>query len=336
MKVTHVHKIAGIGGSERHLLTLLPALAVRGIDVRFVGLDADGADPFYEQLAVPFVRLSSPLRLRRALRASDVVHTHLVHADVFGALAAGRVPLVSTKHNDDRFRLGPYRVVERAITRRARRLIAITESLKRFCVDRVGLPAEKIEVIRYGLDEPPRPWGENPPLELPDGPLVAAVSRLVPQKGIDVAVRAMAGWDSGTLVVLGKGPEQGNLTSLAQELGVRLVLPGHVPDVAAVLRRADVFVHPARWEGFGLAVLEAMLCGLPVVATRVSAIPEIVVGGETGVLVPPDDPDALRDALQRVLADPGRLGEAGRERAHAEFSVERMAQRTAELYARIA
>jgi len=334
--VTHVHKIAGIGGSERHLLTLLPALAARGIDVRFVGLDADGADPFYEQLAVPFVRLSSPLRLWRALRASDVVHTHLVHADVFGALSAGRAPLVSTKHNDDRFRLGPYRFVERAITRRARRLIAITDSLKRFCVDRVGLPAGKIEVVRYGLDEPPRPWGENPPLELPDGPVVAAVSRLVPQKGIDVAVRAMAGWDNGTLVVLGKGPEQGNLTSLARELDVRLVLPGHLPDVAAVLRRADVFVHPARWEGFGLAVLEAMLCGLPVVATRVSSIPEIVVDGETGVLVPPDDATALCEALQRVLANPGRLGEAGRRRAHAEFSVERMAQQTAELYVRIA
>ena len=336
MIVTHVHRIAGIGGSERHLLTLLPALAARGIDVRFVGLDADGADPFYEQLAVPFVRLSSPLRLRRALRGADILHTHLVHADVYGALAAGGTPIVSTKHNDDRFRLGPYRLVERAITRRARRLIAITESLKRFCVERVGLPAEKIDVIRYGLDEPPRPWGENLPLELADGPVVAAVSRLVPQKGIDVAVRAMAGWDGGTLVVLGKGPEQAKLTSLAHELGVHLVLPGHIPDVTAVLRRADVFVHPARWEGFGLAVLEAMLCGLPVVATSVSSIPEIVVDGETGVLVPPDDPAALRAALQHVLADPGTLGQAGRKRAHAEFSVARMAQQTAELYERIA
>ncbi len=336
MIVTHVHRIAGIGGSERHLLTLLPALAARGLDVRFVGLDAEGAEPFYEQLAVPFVRLSSPARLRRAVRGTDVVHTHLVHADVFGALAAGRTPLVSTKHNDDRFRLGPYRFVERAITRRARRLVAITESLRRFCVERVGLPAEKLEVIHYGLDEPPRPWGENPPLELPEGPILACVARLAPQKGIDVAVRALAGWDGGTLVVLGEGPERERLTALARELGVRLLLPGHLPDVAAVLRRADVFVHPARWEGFGLAVLEAMLCGLPVVATHVSSIPEIVVDGKTGVLVPPDDPAALRDALRRVLANPGGFGEAGRARAYAEFSVARMAERTAALYERIA
>ena len=334
MIVTHVHKIAGIGGSERHLLTLLPALAERGVDARFVGLDTDGADPFYEQLGVPYVRLSSPRRLRRALRGADIVHTHLVHADVFGALVAGSTPLVSTKHNDDPFRVGPYRFVERTITRRARRVIAITESLKRFCVERVGLPEAKLHVIRYGLNEPPRAWGANPPLELGDGPVVAAVARLAPQKGIDVAIRALAGWE-GTLVVLGEGPERARLEALAGELGVRALFPGHLPDVAAVLRRADVLVHPARWEGFGLAVLEAMLCGLPVVATRVSSIPEIVVDGETGLLVPPDDPPALGAALQRVLADPRGLGAAGRERARTEFSVERMAGRTVDFYERL-
>src|SRR5882724_266456 len=122
VKVLHVHRIGGIGGSERHLLTLLPALAARGIDVRFVGLDAGAEmESFYAELTVPFTRLRSPARLHRALRGADVVHTHLVHADVFGAFAAGRACVVSTKHNDDRFRVGPFRFVERAVTRRASR-----------------------------------------------------------------------------------------------------------------------------------------------------------------------------------------------------------------------
>ena len=343
MIVTHVHKIAGIGGSERHLLTLLPALAERGVDARFVGLDTDEADPFYEQLGVPYVRLSSPRRLRRALRGADIVHTHLVHADVFGALVAGSTPLVSTKHNDDPFRVGPYRFVERTITRRARRVIAITESLKRFCVERVGLPEAKLHVIRYGLNEPPRAWGANPPLELGDGPVVAAVARLAPQKGVDVAIRALPAirreHPDAVLAVLGEGPERAALEELARSLGVAaaVALPGRVGDMAALYRRAELVVHPVRWEGFGLALLEAMLAERPVVASAVSAAPEIVEAGRTGLLVPPDDAGAFAAAVSSLLADRARaaeLGRAGLERARAEFSVARMADRTLDAYRR--
>lgn len=342
MRVVHVHRIRGIGGSERHLLTLVPALAKLGVEPLVVGLDDPGWDvePFYAQLRVPCVRVPAPrdvdprlaLRLGGALRslAPDVVHTHLVHADVYGALASGAARLVSTKHNDDRFRLGPYRFVERLITRRAARVIAITEALRRFTVERVGLPAEKVATVHYGLDEPPAAWAPRH-VELPPGRIIVAVARLVPQKGLDVAVRAMAGLDA-SLVVLGEGPERPRLEALAREFGVNLVLPGRVGDVASVLARADALVHPARWEGFGLALLEAMLAGLPVVATHVSSIPEIVVDGETGLLVPPDDPAALAGALARVLDDPGSLGQAGRAHAREHFSVERMARRTLDVY----
>jgi glycosyltransferase involved in cell wall biosynthesis len=102
--------------------------------------------------------------------------------------------------------------------------------------------------------------------------------------------------------------------------------------VAAWLRRADALVHPARWEGFGLAVLEAMLAGLPVVASDVSSLPELVIDGETGLLVPPDDPPTLARALARALEERDRLGAAGRERALREFSVARMADSTVALY----
>ena len=340
MTVVHVHRMRGIGGSERHLLTLLPALRALGVDARFVGLDdLDGwnPQPFYDALGdVPYTRLRSVRGLRRTLHGADAVHTHLVHADVYGAVAAGRADVFSTKHNDDRFRTGPWRFAERLLARRARRIVAISHALKRFQVDRVGLPAEKVEVVHYGMDEPPKAWGENPELALGDGPVLACVARLEPQKGVDVAVRALhratGGPDRPTLVVLGEGPERPRLEALARELDVRLVLPGRLPDVAAVLRQADLLVHPARWEGFGLAVLEAMLCSLPVVATNVSSLPELVVDGETGFLVPPDDVEALAAAIPRALAERGDLGRRGYERARSEFSVERMATRTAALY----
>jgi glycosyltransferase involved in cell wall biosynthesis len=346
MRVVHVHRMRGIGGSERHLLTLLPALAERGVETLFVGLDDPAWDSvdFYGALHVPAVRLRAPrdldpvllARLVRSLHA-DVVHTHLVHADVYGGVAAKLrgARLVSTKHNDDPFRTGAFRFVERGLARAADRIVAITDSLRRFTVERVGVPAAKVETIHYGMDELPEPWGANPPDDVPaEAHVLLAIARLTPQKGIDVAVRALAALpDDTVLVVLGEGAERDRLESLARELGVdrRLFLPGRVPDVAAWLRRAAVLVHPARWEGFGLAVLEAMLAGLPVVATDVSSLPELVVDGETGVLVRPDDPAALAAGVARALGAP-QLGKAGRERALGSFSVARMADATVRLY----
>jgi glycosyltransferase involved in cell wall biosynthesis len=340
----------GIGGSERHLLTLLPALADRGLDVTFVGLDDPAWDPrdFYDALRVPAVRLPAPrdvdpLLLVRTLRAldADVVHTHLVHADVYGGIAAAlrRARLVTTKHNDDPFRTGAFRYLDRALARAARRVVAITDALNSFLVDRVGIPAAKVETIHYGLDDLPEAWGENAPDAVPDDARVLlAVARLAPQKGIDVAIRALGSLPPDThLVVLGEGPQRQELERLAaaQGLGARTHLLGRVPDVAAWLRRASVLVHPARWEGFGLGVLEAMLAELPVVASRVSSLPELVRDGETGFLVPPDDAAALAAAVGRALGD-RRLGAAGRALAQREFSVARMADRTNDLYRRIA
>jgi glycosyltransferase involved in cell wall biosynthesis len=346
VNVAHVHRMRGIGGSERHLLTLLPALAERGVEPVFVGLDDPAWDPadFYEALTVPAVRIPAPrdvdplllARLVRGLRV-DLVHTHLVHADLYGGLAARLrgTTLVSTKHNDDPFRTGAFRFVERGLARLADRVVTISDSLHRFTVERVGVPAGKVETIHYGLDEPPRAWGTNPSDDVPENArIVLSVSRLTQQKGIDIAVQALSFLpEDVVLVVLGEGPERELLDELAREHVVesRVFLPGRVPDVAAWLRRASVYVQPARWEGFGLAVLEAMVCGLPVVATNVSSLPELVADGKTGVLVPADDAAALARGIERALAEPS-LGPAGLERARREFSVAKMADRTVALY----
>lgn len=350
MRVVHVHRMRGIGGSERHLLALLPALAERGLDVAFVGLDDPAWDPsdFYSALRVPSLRVRSrgdvdPLlvvRLVRALRA-DSVHTHLVHADLYGGIAAKLrgAKLVSTKHNDDPFRRGPFRLMERQLLRMADRTIAITDALREFTVSQIGADESKVQTIHYGLDGLPEAWGANPPDRVPpDARILLSTSRLTVQKGIDIAIRALPSLPAdAVLVVLGEGQERPRLEALADHLGVagRVFLLGRVPDVAAWLRRAHVYVHPARWEGFGLGVLEAMHAALPVVASRVSSLPELVVDGETGILVPVDDPHALAAAIGRALVHP-TLGEAGRRRARAEFSVARMADRHAALYATLA
>ncbi len=137
-----------------------------------------GADPFYDELGVPFERLSRSWQLRGAIKRAkpDLVHTHLVHADVYGSVST-RTPIVSTKHNPDPFRAGPWRFAERALGRRATRIIAISEAVRRFNVEDVGLPEDKVEVIHYGLDALPEPWAENPDLPIPEGVAAAALRR---------------------------------------------------------------------------------------------------------------------------------------------------------------
>jgi glycosyltransferase involved in cell wall biosynthesis len=359
VKVLHVHKIAGVGGSERHLLTLLPALRERGVDARFLGLDVEGTDAarFYRGLDavdVPHAHVrctvdASPRMARDVVRAvrrerPDLVHTHLVHGDVYGAIAAAaaRMPYLSTRHNDDRYLLGPFRYVDRAFARGARRLIAISDAVRRF-LERAGHDRRKLVTVHYGLDELPDAPTEVTPEQAgvpADAPLVLAVGRLTEQKDHATLLRAFARTrtthPAARLALLGIGPLEAETRSLVQELGLdgAVLLPGRL-EIRDWLDRADAFAHSSRWEGFGMVVLEAMLAGLPVAATRVSAVPEVVADGETGLLVEPGDVEALAAALDTLLADPARareLGEAGLRRAREHFSVARMTERTLAVY----
>ena len=223
----------------------------------------------------------------------DLLHTHMVHADVYGSLAAHlqHTPFVSTRHNDDRYLLGPFRFVDRAFMNGVGAIIAISDAVREFHI-RAGLPAQKLVTIHYGLDELPSAPSELTPAAagIPaDVPLVLAVGRLIEQKDhatlLEAFARVRRERADARLAILGWGRLEAATRARVQALGLgeSVLLPGRV-EPSAWLARADVFVHTSRWEGFGIVLLEAMLAGLPVVATRVSAIPEIVVDGTTGVL----------------------------------------------------
>jgi glycosyltransferase involved in cell wall biosynthesis len=359
VKVLHLHKIKGLSGSERHLLALLPALRERGLDARVLALDVEGSDAprFYAELeavGVPYRRVRCTLDVNprmardvvRAVRAEapDLLHTHLVHGDVYGSIASRvtDVPFVSSRHNDDRYLLGPFRYVDRAFARGTRRIVAISDAVRRF-LRQAGLPEDKLVTVHYGLDELPAAPSEVAPAAagVPErAPLALAVGRLIEQKDHATLLRAFARARSerpdAVLAILGGGPLESDTRALAAELDLdeAVLLPGRL-EIRDWLERADVFVHTSRWEGFGIVLLEAMLARLPVVATRVSAVPEVVADGETGVLVEPGDVDGVASALGALLADPDRaraLGEAGHARARSEFSVARMTDRTLAVY----
>ena len=364
VKVVHLHKIAGVSGSETHLRLLLTALDRTAFEPVFVALGARSADDraYLAELRAAGVRVEVlPIRghfdpvlvarlvswLRR--ERPSIVHTHLIHADVHGVVAArlaGVPVIISTKHNDDPFRTRRLVVaLERWLARRVNTTIAISEWLRRYVLATTGQREDRVVTVRYGYDPDIAGAPElQHPCPIRTGvPTVLAVGRLVAQKGHDVLIRAFSRVRTripeAALVIVGAGPRREELERLIQRcsLSDRVLLAGHRPDVGAFLGASAVVAHPSRWEGFGMVLLEAMAHRRAIVASAVSAIPEIVTHGETGLLVPAEDEAALADALIRLLADPataGRMGETGLQRLRQEFSLARMARQTEEVYRR--
>ncbi len=366
MRVLHVQKVKGIGGSERHLLSLLPGLAACGDQVRMLVLAAGEEEGRFlaagREAAIDFVveRIGADADPRPAMAIAreihryraQVVHTHLVHADLWGQLAARRlaIPGVRTAHDAQAFyRREPARAAGRLAGGLARRTIAISRHVAAF-VERGGLaPPDRIRVIHYGIDV--RAWGATEEERVlarsalgvgPGDVAVGMAARLIPGKGHGLALaafeRALTTRPGLRLLIAGDGPLRVELEASARRLPDRSVrFAGQVDDVRPFLAACDVLLFPtlpSLSEGFGLAALEAMAAGRPVVATDVGGLPEVVSDGETGLVVRPA-PGHLAAALERLADDPGlrgELGRRGRERAERAFGVDRMVQRTRAIY----
>ncbi len=356
MRICHIITTLDPGGAENHLLALAGGMDRRRFDLDVVFLKGEGRlAPAFADIAVPVARFDLE-GVRKAVgwprlvtflreRKPDIVHTHLFKADVYGGLAAERagVPaIVSTKHNEDQYlRKRLYRWVGRRAAGKTRRVVCISQAVRRFFEEVAGLPPALLEVIPYGIDPlPPLPRAEGNALRaelgIPmDTPLVVTIGRLTEQKGQADLVRAMARVDPGILLIVGQGAEEKRLRTCALASGVaeRVKFVGWRPDVRRILTACDAFCLPSRWEGFGLVLLEAMREGKPIVATSVGAIPEVL--DAVGFLVPPGDVAGLADALRQMLYNPVQaeaLGKAGRRRMEAEYSLSRMIERWSALY----
>jgi glycosyltransferase involved in cell wall biosynthesis len=168
-------------------------------------------------------------------------------------------------------------------------------------------------------------------------PIVLTLARLARQKGLGNLIEAATRVPQALFVIAGDGPERAQLEAQASARGIggRVVFLGHRRDAPELLASCDVFVLPSLYEGLPVSVLEAMASGKPVVATRIGGTDEVIQDGQTGLLVPPGDPEGLAQAIQRILADrplAERVGVEARARVHKEFSAETVAGRTAEIY----
>lgn len=378
------------GGQNVHVAALSVALARRGHSVRVytrrddpalpavvpvqsgldvVHVDAGPARVLPKDALLPFMHeLAEGIAADWGAAPPDLVHAHFWMSGVAALEAARRfeapgypVPVVQTFHalgtvkkrhqgTDDTS--PPQRAwLEPSVGRNADRVIA-TCSDEVFELKAMGVPGARISVAPCGVDLDL--FGTGGPAE-PSGRRwrIAAVGRLVPRKGVDLAVQALAllaedGINDVELLIVGgasepaglaSDPEARRLLGLARVLGVadRVLLRGQVPreQMPAVLRSADAVVCAPWYEPFGIVPLEAMACGVPVVASAVGGLIDTVVHGQTGLHVPPRDPHALAAALAELLRNPdyaGRLGAAGRKRARARYSWDRVAADTERAY----
>jgi glycosyltransferase involved in cell wall biosynthesis len=229
----------------------------------------------------------------------------------------------------------------RAVSRGVHRYLAVSTHVR----DRLaalGLPDAKLRVVRNGVDparfERSAAHAIRSELAGSTGrPIVLTAARLAPQKGLEFLLGAAAMLPEANFVIAGDGPDRSTLAVRAEAAGLadRVRFLGSRRDIPDLLAACDVFVLPSLIEGLPLSVLEAMAAARPVVATRVPGTDEAVVDGETGMLVPPRDPEALAHAIRSVLSNPeraARFGAAGRARVIADFSTQRMVAAVVQQY----
>ena len=351
------------GGAEALLADFAVGAPAAGIELS-VGylLEKDGS-PLAARLReqgvnpvhAPISGLLKPSAFRSVRRhlaelRPDVVHTHLGYSDLLGGAAARSlgIPAVASIHvmqwerglrDDVKLRL-------MAVARRlgSVKTITVPEAARRAFLATGWEKAERVVTVHNGIAAE-RQQGAGPRIRqelglAPEALVAASVAVLRPGKGHDVALDALRRLDERfpelRLLIVGDGPARSEIERRAAPLGKAVIMTGHREDVMSILDAVDVLVHPSRVDAFPTALLEAMAAGVPVLASSVGGIPEIVEHGRTGLLIgPAPDGAAVSHGIERLMLDTRlrrRLGEAGRQRFERRFTVEGWAERLREVY----
>ncbi len=357
LTVAHVTGESGFSGGEVQVFLLMEGLRKRSHTNVLVcplgsASDAEARRRGIETRPVP-LRSEWSLRgvhgIRRELRdiGPDVVHLHTGRANWLGGLAAWHLdlPAITTRRMD--------RSVKRNLRTRflygscVHRAVAISHAVGHQLM-RAGVPESMVRVVRSAVAPEalhPQNGREATRATLglgADTVCLLAIASLVRRKGIDVLLQALALLrEAGlrpALCVAGEGPQRARLERITRQRGLsdQVRFLGQRDDTADLLVASDLFVLPSRQEGLGVAALEAMALGRPIVASRVGGLAEVVDQGRSGLLVPPDDARALGDAIAKLVEDRGlreRLGAAGPPRVRKDFSLDGMVGAYERIYA---
>lgn len=367
IKVVHIIGGGEIGGAERHIINLARAVDPQKVAISIcclfetplAGLAASaGINTFVVTMRnrLDFT-VAGKLAALINEHGFDLVHTHGVRANLLGRLAARQAskPVVTTVHSLLEMDYPGFITrqvnyfTEWATRSWTRRFITVSGALKAKLVA-AGVPEERITVIYNGIDleafsREIEPGTARAELGLAPGvPLVGIVARLHPVKGhqyfIAAAKQVLEQRPDVRFVVAGEGHLRTTLEEMAAELGIesQVFFTGFVADIRPLMTGLDLLVIASLWEGFGLTAVEAMALGVPVVSTEVGGLPEVVLHGETGLLVPPADPAALAKGILWLLEHPvavAGMSNRAKQIVQEKFTSRVMARQTEELYRKV-
>jgi glycosyltransferase involved in cell wall biosynthesis len=313
--------------------------ALRDAGVRVVGIKR------HSRFAVwAWAPLLSLLRAERI----DVLHSHQFGSNFWASILgrmAGTPVVIAHEHNwsFEGQRLRRF-VDRRVIASRADAFLAVSRETRRGMIELEGIDPQRIRFVPLGIATPVTTPEADVRAELGIGdgaPVIGTACTLRPEKALEVLVRAAAAliedFPDLRVLIAGEGPDRARVESAIDRLGVRqtVTLLGGRGDIPDFLRALDVAVCSSDWEGSPLSVMEYMEAELPVVATRVGGIPDMISSGVEGLLVPPGEPEAIAVAVAELLRDPARaaeMGRRGRLRRREEFDLDVTARRIGELY----
>lgn len=358
IKVIEIIGDPSLAGAPRHLLSLLENFDYKKFNVFVIspaGPLAGEIRSLKKPLNLEVVPMKSKLDLQamREIRKSikhiepDVVHIHGTRAGVLARLAliGSKMPVVYTEHLWTKQYLLPNRISHRVqlfglwfLDMFTTLNIAVSEAVKDFLVESQISRSDKVVVIYNGVMPPKKkakPFSHKGRLEL------VSIGTLNVRKGMQYLIQAMpkviAEFPDVHLKIIGEGEYKSRLIKLIHQLKLsrHVKLTGFLNDVYDELEGSDIYIQPSSSESFGLAILQAMSMGLPVVSTNTGGIPEVVTEGKTGILVEPHNPKVLSDAIVELLRNQTKASEMGRlgeEDAKIKFSLEDMVTETEEVY----
>ena len=355
IKILYIINNLQVGGAEKILLELVKNIDKKKFEIKVATIMGGGEleRAYAEHTEVKIFKKSNKLGLnvlfglRKLIRQykPDIIHTHLFSADVWGRIAAmGVVPakIISTEHNMG-YEEGRWKkALKHFLSYFNDVIVAVSEGVRDYLIIGQRIEKTRVKVIYNGIDLEKFLFRGTQLARYGEGVLrIVTIGRLVPAKAQETLIEAMYQladeYPQATLQIIGTGPRIQELGDIVKKLHLEksIEFVGSVANTANYLNKADLFILPSVLEGLGMAAVEAMAIGVPVIATNIPGLNEVVINEETGLLFEPLDSQGLVGQIKRLLKDTKlqeRMILNGRDRVEKMFSVEQMIREYEELY----